>query len=91
MSQGTSFNPANPNITYSVDGIRVSANDFMNFAGMALQDPLTLMEWFARTNAVKKRGLADDSYQVILHVGSAKSTGEQVCGTAPNVFGRSFA
>ena len=48
MSHGTSYSPANPNVTYSVDGIRVSANDFMNFAGMALQDPLRLMEWFAR-------------------------------------------
>ena len=56
MSHGTSYGPSNPNVTYSLDGIRVSANDFMNFAGMAFQDPLNLMEWFARTNSGKKKG-----------------------------------
>ena len=29
----------NPNVTYSGDGVRMSANDFMNFAEIALEYP----------------------------------------------------
>jgi hypothetical protein len=48
LSQGSSYSPANPNVTYSRDGIRVPADDFMAFAGFELQDTLGLMEDFAR-------------------------------------------
>ena len=56
MGYGSSYSPANPGFTYSIQGIYVSASDFMNFVGIALQDPLTMMEWFARTNSAKRIG-----------------------------------
>jgi YD repeat-containing protein len=48
MSYGSSYNSANPNVTYSIDGIRVSVNDFMNLAGITLQQPLEGMVYFFR-------------------------------------------
>jgi hypothetical protein len=48
---GSSYSAANPSITYSMDGIRLQANDFWNLAEMALQDSLRVMEWFARAGS----------------------------------------
>ncbi len=48
LPYGSSYSPANPNIAYSVDGVRVLPDDFMAFAGFALTDTLGLMEYFAR-------------------------------------------
>lgn len=45
---GNSYNAADPSITYTVDGMRVPASDFMAFAGIALQEPLLFMEEFVR-------------------------------------------
>jgi hypothetical protein len=50
-SYGSSYSAANPNVSYSVDGMRVPASDFMNFAGVALQNPLGLLDSFARASA----------------------------------------
>jgi hypothetical protein len=73
MSYGISYSPANPNIAYSVDGIRVSVNDFMNFAGMALQDPLTLREALARggtANAIAAGALGAAAAQQVVADGA---------------------
>jgi hypothetical protein len=48
ISYGTSYDPANPTISYSVDGIRMPVEDFVQFAGMKLRDPLGLLESWAR-------------------------------------------
>jgi hypothetical protein len=45
---GSSYSAANPNVSYTVDGMRVHANDFMNFAGITLQQPLLANEYFFR-------------------------------------------
>ena len=50
VSYGSSYNPAHPNFTYSVDGIRVPVEDFIAFAGIKLKDPLGLLEDWARAS-----------------------------------------
>jgi hypothetical protein len=50
VSYGASYNPAHPNFTYSVDGIRVPLEDFIAFAGIKLKDPLGLLEDWARAS-----------------------------------------
>lgn len=52
MSYGTSHDPGNPNMTYSVDGIRMPLEDFIQHAGFILKDPLGLLEWMARKSAI---------------------------------------
>jgi hypothetical protein len=49
---GTSYDPANPNFSYSIDGIRVPVEDFVQHAGIILKDPLALLEWMARKSAI---------------------------------------
>jgi hypothetical protein len=51
LSQGSSYSAANPGITYSMNGIRVPADDFMAFAGFELTDILGLVEAYARQRA----------------------------------------
>ena len=51
MSHGSSYSAANPGVTYTRDGIRVPADDFMAFAGIDLRDSLTLTEFLARTSS----------------------------------------
>jgi len=50
VSYGASYNPAHPNFSYSVDGIRVALEDFIAFAGIKLRDPLGLLEDWARAS-----------------------------------------
>ncbi len=52
VSYGTSYDPAHPNFSYSIDGIRVPLEDFIHHAGFILKDPLGLLDWFARKSAV---------------------------------------
>lgn len=52
VSYGTSYDPGNPAMTYSVDGIRVPVEDFIQHAGFILRDPLGLLEDFARRSAI---------------------------------------
>ncbi len=52
VSYGTSHDPGNPDMTYSVDGIRMPVEDFIQHAGFILKDPLGLLEWFARKSAI---------------------------------------
>jgi hypothetical protein len=52
ISYGTSYDPANPDMTYSVDGIRMPVEDFLQHAGFILKDPLGLLEWLARKNSI---------------------------------------
>jgi YD repeat-containing protein len=51
VSYGASYNPAHPNFTYSVDGVRVPVEDFVHHAGFILKDSLGLLEWLARKSA----------------------------------------
>ena len=51
LSQGSSYNSANPGMTYSRDGIRVPADDFMAFAGLEFRDTLALVEAYATQRA----------------------------------------
>ena len=51
LSQGSSYNSANPGMTYSRDGIRVPADDFMAFAGLEFRDTLGLVEAYATQRA----------------------------------------
>ncbi|HXQ69709.1 MAG TPA: hypothetical protein VN844_04455, partial [Pyrinomonadaceae bacterium] len=50
-SYGASYDPSNPAMTYSVQGIRVPVEDFIHHAGFILKDPLGLLESFARQSA----------------------------------------
>ena len=50
VSYGASYNPAHPNFSYSVDGIRVPVESFVAFAGIKLRDPLGLLEEWARAS-----------------------------------------
>src|SRR5262249_13836257 len=51
ISFGSSFNPANPNFTYWVNGVRVPVDDFVQLAGMKLRDTFGLLETWARETA----------------------------------------
>jgi hypothetical protein len=51
LSQGSSYSAANPGMTYSMNGIRVPAEDFIAFAGFELRDILGLVEAYARQRA----------------------------------------
>jgi hypothetical protein len=51
VSPGNPYNPAHPNFTYSIDGIRVPVEDFVHHAGIILKDPLAMMDWLARKSA----------------------------------------
>jgi len=51
ISYGTSHDPANPAMTYSIDGIRMPVEEFIPLAGMKLRDPLGLLESWARASA----------------------------------------
>jgi hypothetical protein len=50
VSYGASYNPAHPNFSYSVDGIRVPVESFVAFAGIKLRDPLGLLEEWGRAS-----------------------------------------
>ena len=54
VSYGTSHDPANPAMTYSIDGIRMPVEEFIPLAGMKLRDPLGLLEEWARASAEPK-------------------------------------
>ncbi|HUE84301.1 MAG TPA: hypothetical protein VMM84_19530 [Pyrinomonadaceae bacterium] len=50
-SYGSSYNPANPGTTYSVDGVRVQLNNFIFMAGFQLQERFGLLEDAAHASA----------------------------------------
>lgn len=52
ISFGSSYNPANPDVTYTIDGIRMPVEDFIAHAGFILKDPLGLLDRFARQSAI---------------------------------------
>jgi hypothetical protein len=52
ITHGVSHDPANPNMTYSIDGIRMPVEDFIEHAGFILEDPLGLLDWLARKSAM---------------------------------------
>lgn len=51
VSYGISRDPGNPDMTYSMDGIRMPVEDFIHLAGFILKDPLSLLDSFARQSA----------------------------------------
>jgi hypothetical protein len=51
LSYGDSYNAANPAVAYTVDGIRVSADDFIARGGFLLQEKFGLLEAAARQDA----------------------------------------
>lgn len=48
LPQGSSYNAADPAASYSVDGLRVTQDDFIRRLGHVGKDPTTLMELLAR-------------------------------------------
>jgi YD repeat-containing protein len=50
VSYGSSYDPANPGMTYSVDGIRMPVEDFVHHAGFVLGNPLALLEFWVKND-----------------------------------------
>lgn len=53
LPQGSSYNAADPAASYSVDGLRVTQDDFIRRLGHVAKDPTTLMELLARQTEKK--------------------------------------
>jgi YD repeat-containing protein len=51
MSYGSSYSPANPGVTYTVDGMRVSADDFMRRLDVEMHYPMGWVDASARASA----------------------------------------